>query len=64
MAVTNMFLNILHSPIQIFDHYTEIIHVRVITVTHYFLKTLDCSQRCIHHQLRQIVHKSLGFRPN
>lgn len=33
-------------------------------VTHYFLEALYCSKRRIHHQLRQIVHKSLGFRPN
>lgn len=33
-------------------------------VTHYFLETLYCSKRRIHHQLRQTVNESLGFRPN
>lgn len=34
------------------------------TFTHYLFQTLDGSQRCVHHQLRQTVHESLGLRPN
>lgn len=26
-----------------------------------FFKTLDSSQRCIYHQLREIIDQSLGF---
>lgn len=59
MAGTNMSLNILFSCFPITDKHTQ----KWTTVTHYFLKTLDRSQRCIHHQLRQTVHKSLGFHP-
>lgn len=38
--------------------------MRERTVTNYFLKTLNRSQRRVHHQFRETVNKGLGFHPN